>query len=97
MKEAVEAVPTAQPCLIVRGQLDAIEDAVLVMEKKAVSTFNPEEAPLVLLGAFYAYNVHYTEGCKNFYTFFEVLFLKHKKPAKKTRLTAILAKLMPRS
>lgn len=95
MKDAVEGVPTAQPCIVVRGTLNAIKDTVLVVERKAVTTFPPTDAPLVLLGAFYAYNMHYTEGCKNFYSFFEVVFLKCQKPAKKTRLTAILAKLSP--
>ena len=93
--EAVEAVPTAQPCIVVRGRLDGIKDTVLVVERKAVTTFPPCEAPLLLLGAFYCYNMHYTEGCKNLYSFFEVVFLKRNKPSKKTRLTAILAKLSP--
>ena len=95
MKDAVEGVPTAQPCIVVKGTLNAIKDTVLVVERKAVTTFPPTDTPLVLLGAFYAYNMHYTEGCKNFYSFLEVVFLKCKKPTKKTRLTAILAKLSP--
>ncbi len=86
-------MPTAHPCVIVRGPLDAIKDAALVVEKRVITTFPPKELPLVLVSAFYAYNMHYTEACTNFYTFFEVVFFKHKKPAKKTRLTAILAKL----
>ncbi len=96
VKDAVQVVPTAQPCIVVRGGLQAIKDAVLVVERKAITTFPPKESPLVLLGAFYAYNMHYTEGRNNLplYTFFEVVFFKHKKPAKKTRLAAILAKLM---
>ncbi len=65
-----------------------------VVERKVITTFPPKESPLVLLGAFYAYNMHYMEGYNNLYTFFEVVFFKHKKPAKKTRLAAILAKLM---
>ncbi len=66
---------TAQPCIIVRGQLvTEFKDAVLVIEKKFVTTFDPKEAPLLLLGAFYVFNMHYTEGCINLYTFFEVVF-----------------------
>ncbi len=92
VKETILVVPTAQPCIIVRGQLDQIE-AVLVIEKKLVTTFNPKEAPLLLLGAFYTFNMHYTEGCSNFYTFFEVVFLNKKKPSKMTRLSGIIARL----
>ncbi len=91
VKEAILAVPTAQPCIIVRGQLG--EEAILVIEKKSVTTFNPKEAPLLLLGAFYTFNMHYTEGCSNFYTFFEVVFLGKQKPVKLTRLSGIIARL----
>ena len=45
MKEAIQSVPTAQPCVVIRGKLDAIRDAVLVVEKAAVTTFPPKEAP----------------------------------------------------
>ena len=93
IQDAVKHVPTAQPCIVVRGKVNHVKEAVLVVEKKAVTTFRLKELPSILLGAFYAYNMHYTEGCKNVYSFFEVVFLNHKKPAKKTRLSAIIAKL----
>ena len=93
VKDAVQQVPTAQPCIVVRGRVNAIKEAVLVVEKKMVTTFPAKELPLILLGAFYAFNMHYTEGCKNLYTFFEVVFLNHTKPTKKTRLSAIIARL----
>ena len=92
-KDAVQRVPTAQPCIVVRGVLDSIKEAVLVVERKMVTTFPCKELPAILLGAFYVYNMHYTDGCKNLYSFFEVVFLKHTKPTKKTRLSAIIAKL----
>ena len=93
IKDAVQGVPTAQPCIVVRGTLDVLKEVILVVEKKTVTTFQPKELPLILLGAFYAYNMHYTEGCKNLYSFFEVVFLDRSKPTKKTRLSAIVAKL----
>lgn len=93
VNEAIASLPTAQPCLIVIGGLSSIQNALLVVEKKAVTNFPPNQALVILLGAFYAYNMHYPEGCKNIYTFFEVVFFKYKRPAKKTRLAAILAKL----
>ena len=64
-----------------------------MVERTAVATFPLKDLPLILVGAFYAYNMHYPEGCNNFYTFLEVAFLGRKKTAKKTRLSAIIAKL----
>ena len=94
VKDAVEGVPTAQPCIVVRGTLNAIKDTVLVLERKAVTTFPPNDTPLVLLGAFYAYNMHYTEGCKNFYSFLEVVFLKCKNSQKRLGLQPFLPSLV---
>lgn len=93
IKEAIQAVPTAQPCLLIKGKLEKIEDAFLIIEKDVLTKIKPTDAPLVLLGAFYAFNMHYTEGCKNFYSFFETVFFNKNRPAKKTRLAAILAQL----
>ena len=91
--EAVLLVPTPQPCLVVRGSISHIKEAALVVEKKIVTTMRAEEAPLILLSAFYAFNMHYTEHCSNFYTFFEVIFFNGQRPSKKPRLTALLARL----
>ena len=64
----------------------------LVIEKKLCKV--PFcEAPLALLCAFYVFNLHYTDGCTNFYTLFEVLFLGKKVPPKKTKLAAFLGQI----
>ena len=60
-----------------------------MVEKKPLTTV----CLLILLGAFYTYKIHYTERCMTSYNFSEVVFLKYKKPTKKTRLCAIIAKL----
>ena len=93
VRDACSLLLTAQPCIIIRGRITAVKEAILVVERIAVATCPPKDLPLLLVGAFYAYNMHYPEGCKNFYTFFEIVFLGRKKPAKKTRLSAIIAKL----
>ena len=93
VKEVLQQVPTAQPCVIVRGGFTAIKEAILVVEKKTITTFPPKELPLILLSAFYAYNMHYTEGCKNLYSFLEVVLLNRNKPTKQTRLSAVIAQL----
>ena len=93
IRDAIEAVPTVQPCIIVHGNLLSMKEGILVVEKKTVTTFPQKQALLILLSSFYVNNMHYTEGCKNFFTFLEVVLLKHKKPTKKTRLSAVIAKL----
>lgn len=70
-----------------------IQETVLVVDNQEITTFNPTNIALVLLSAFYAYNMHYTEGCTNFYSALETLFLRRKKPARKTRLSAFLSRL----
>ena len=95
ISDYIGQVPTAQPCIAVKGSFAAIQQAVLVVERQIVAPVDPKRGPLVLIAAFYAYNMHYPFGCKNFYTFLEVAFLKVKKPAKMTRLTGLLARLSP--
>ena len=55
VKEVIQAVPTAQPCLVIKGKLQAIEDAVLIIEKAAVTKLNPEDPPLILHVRFILY------------------------------------------
>ena len=43
--------------------------------EEASYPFPPKELPLVLVNA---YNMHYTEGCTNLYTFLKVVFFNHK-------------------
>ena len=78
VKEVIQAVPTAQSCLVIKGKLQAIEDAVLIIEKAAVTKLNTKDAPLILLGSFYTFNMYYTDGCKHFYSSFETVFFPEK-------------------
>ena len=70
-----------------------VTEAVLIAEKSILSTFNAQDAATVLLSVFYAFNIHYTEGCSNFYSALEIILLNQKKPPRKTRLSAILSQL----
>ena len=51
------------------------------------------EAPLALICALYVFNLHYTDGCANFYPLFEVLFLGRKVPPKRTELATFLVQV----
>ena len=80
--------------MIIRGDLEKeIEQAVLIAEKQIICTFDPRDIALVLLSAFYVFNIHYTEGCTNFYSALEAMLLKQKPPPRKTRLNAFLSRL----
>ena len=89
-KDAGLEMPTAQPCVVVRGSLQEPKDAFLVIEKHVWCKVPLAEIPLALLAAFF---MHYPQGCTNFYTFFECFFMGKKTPNKKTRLASILARI----
>ena len=48
---------------------------------------------LVLFASFFVFSVHYPEGCCNFYSLLEVLFLNKKIPPRKPRLSALVIQL----
>ena len=88
-QEILEAVTINRPSIIIKENQGKISQAVLVAEK-IICTFNSREVGMVLLSAFYAFNMHYTESCSNFCSALEAILLKQKKPFRKTRLTAFL-------
>ena len=85
-KRAAAEVSIPQPCVVVK-------DAFLVIEKQIVCRIpDLTDLPAVLLAALYTFNLHYTEGCSNLYSFFEVTLLG-KIGGRKTRLAGVLANL----
>ena len=94
MKAAARDVPSPQPCIIVRGSDGKIKDAFLVIERAPLFTKVPvQDILLVLFASFFVFNVHYPEGCCNFYSLLEVLFLNKKIPPRKPRLSALVTQL----
>lgn len=60
------------------------EQAFLVVDKCLVCECTPiENIPILLLSAFFCFNIHYPQGCNNFYSFMEYTFLN-----KNTKLPA---------
>jgi len=72
---------------------EGIREASLVVQNQIITTFEPKNIVTILLSAFCAYNLHYTDGCVDFYTALEVLFLNQRYSQRKTRLAAVLNKL----
>ena len=70
---AVSGFSLPHPSLIVR-EIPGGEDVeiFLVCEQVIISKIAGMEAPLVLLAAYYSYNMHYPKGLNSFFTLLEV-------------------------
>lgn len=64
-----------------------------MIEKKILTKVKVEQSLLILFATFYIFNVHYPNGCDNFYFLLEIVFLKKKLVGRKPRLAAIVAEL----
>ena len=73
-----------EPSLLALGEKNSVKEIYLVAEKSVICKVKHiQEAPLVLLSAFYSYNMFYPKGTENFYAFLEYIILD-KKPTKMT-------------
>ncbi len=68
------------------------KDAFLVADKMVLSKSKVTNIHVALVAAYYVFNIHYTPGCSNFFSFLETYLLGHKAP-RKTRLGNFLAQL----
>lgn len=82
-------VPVPQPTLVVRGNLWEDKDTFLFVDKMLVCKldYTDNTVPLLLLAAFYVFNVEYMPGCVNVFQLLEAYilenFLIEKKPTRK--------------
>ena len=63
------------------------------MERQLLSKVSLNMVPFVLLSAFYAFNMHYTSGCTNNFSFIEPIFLDANLP-KRSKLHHFITSLM---
>ena len=92
--QSADTAIVPQPCLLAVGSItDTIPTVKLVIERKVLIESVPaKQALLVLLGAFYTFNMHYTDGCYNFYKALEIIFLNiPNKDLKRLKLNRFLA------
>ena len=81
-------------CIIVRENDGMVKDVYLVIERAPLINKVPiKDMLLVLFASFFVFDVHYPEGCCNFYSLLEVLFLDKKIPPRKPRLSALVSQL----
>ena len=92
---SAKAVEFPQPCLIVRKMIEdprAPTEAYVATEGQVLCKVPLEQAPFVLLSTFYTFNMQYTNGCTNFYSFLEYLFLETV-PPKRSKLQYFITSL----
>jgi len=88
-------IPTLQPCVIMKGTFgEGIKEAALFVYKNLITTFEPKNVIIILLSAYYSYNMHYSDGCTDFYTVLESLCLKQKIDGRKVRIAGVVKRIM---
>ena len=85
VSEKASGVKFPQPVIIIRGSFKDPKDCFIATESKVLSQVPLLEIPYILICAFYALNMQYTDSCTNFYSFFEHLFLNIS-PPKRSKL-----------
>ena len=60
--------------LVVSDQQEAMQ-TFLIVDRQVVMEVQLENVPLILMSAFFVFNIHYPVGCSNFYAFLEVYTL----------------------
>ena len=63
------------PYIMVVGTWQQATQAFLVVDKQVVMDVAISDIPLILMSAFFVFNIQYPNGCANFYTFMEVFTL----------------------
>ena len=80
--QEVAADAQIPPSLLVLGESHMAKEMFLMAENTVIFKLKRiVEAPLILISAFYSYNMFYPNGTENFYTFLEYVILD-KKPTK---------------
>lgn len=93
MTEVATGVSSPQPCLIACCVGGEVKQCYVVIEKKILCSVNIDVAVLVTFCSFFVFNMHYTSGCTNLYTFFEYLFLDTCVPKRKPRISSFISQL----
>ena len=71
------------------GSIEKPGKAFLTCEKSIISEIPAENVALILLAAYYTFNIQYPQDCNNVFSFLEVLFL-NATPPKRTKPHQVL-------
>lgn len=75
MTDIAAANCNVAPYALIVGSWEDASQAFLVVDKQVVMEIDVEDIPIVLMSAFFVFNIHYPSGCANFYMFMEVYTL----------------------
>ena len=78
--DAISSKNQYEPYILLHGDYKRPVQAFLITDCRAVCEVNIHDIPLILMCAFFIYNIHYTKGCANVYLFLEhsILNITHK-------------------
>ena len=68
-----------QPYILATGDINHHGQLFLIVDQQIVCEVEISQVPLILISAYFVYNICYIKGCNNFYSFFEYFFLKSEK------------------
>ena len=63
------------PYILSVGYVKEATQSFLVVDKQVIMEVKTCDIPLVLMSAFFIFNIHYPQGCTNLYSFMEVFAL----------------------
>ena len=82
----VEDAAVLTPYILMTGTLREPGQAFLVVDKNIINEIKDfDNIPLILLSAYFVFNIKYPTGCNNFFSFLEILLLKY--PINKASIT----------
>lgn len=91
-KQPNKDLPVPQPLIVIKGSPKEPKEAFLFVDRVVLTKVPLQKITLALMAGFYVFNIHYTVGCSNLFTFLETYFLSYK-PPKKTRLSNFLSQI----
>jgi hypothetical protein len=63
------------PYILTVGYVKEGTQNFLVVDQQVIMEVKTSDIPLVLMSAFFIFNIHYPQGCTNLYSFMEVFAL----------------------
>ena len=75
MTDVASDVGNVVPYILIIGRVEEANQAFLVVDKQIVMSVDIKQIPIILMSAFFVYNIHYPSGCSNFYSFMEAFTL----------------------
>ena len=72
-------LPKKEPYALVVGTYQDPQQTFLIVDSNITTEIDFRDIPLILMCAFFVFNIHYTKGCNNVYLFFEHSLLNIKK------------------